>query len=283
MLGATFKCRGLAYLSEGLCKVKFPTTLIIKNGVAFLKTIRLFDVNFDALTMAETVALVETKINERKGVHLLGVNADKINELDANPEMKRIVSEAEIINADGASVVLASKVLGKSLPERVAGIDLMQELLSLANNNGYPVYFLGAKQEVVTMMVGRLEQQYPDLKIAGYRNGYFSRDKWEEIAVSLQEVQPSIVFIGITSPTKEYLIDFLMRKNINSIFMGVGGSFDVLSGNIMRAPIWVQKANLEWLYRVMQEPRRLFKRYFFGNAKFLGKIMKEKLSKNEKA
>lgn len=247
-----------------------------------MKKKRLFNVDFDALTMAETVSLVDNKIQQHHGVHLLGVNADKINELDADSEMQRIVSEAEIINADGASVVLASKLLGKALPERVAGIDLMQELLMLARQKGYSVYFLGAKEAVVKKMVAIFEQQYPDLKIAGYRNGYFSKDNWSEIAADLSQKAPDIVFIGITSPIKEYLIDYLMKQQVQSIFMGVGGSFDVLSGNIKRAPLWIQKSNLEWAYRVMQEPRRLFKRYFFGNAKFAGKIMKEMLKKNEK-
>ncbi|MCT3034573.1 glycosyltransferase [Pediococcus parvulus] len=232
--------------------------------------------------MAETVHLVQKKIILGKSTHLLGVNADKINEIKNDSEMKRIVADADIINADGASVVLASKILKRPLPERVAGIDLMQELLVLANTKGYPVYFLGAKESVVSKMVPILQKKYKKLRVAGYRNGYFAKDDWNDIANILIKSKPSIVFVGITSPTKEYFIDFMLSKNVPSVFMGVGGSFDVLSGNIKRAPKIIQQLNLEWAYRVAQEPKRLFKRYFFGNAKFIREIFKEshRLKKN---
>lgn len=240
-----------------------------------MKKVELFNVWFDALTTQETVQLVEKKIREKVGIHLLGVNADKINEVKYDPKLKKIVADADITNADGASVVLASKILGKPLPERVAGIDLMQELLRAADQKGYSVYFLGAKEAVVRKMVTILRRRYQKLKITGYRDGYFSKAEWPRIAEKLAQLKPDIVFIGITSPTKEYLIDYLLSKNIKSIFMGVGGSFDVLSGNIKRAPKFIQKMNLEWAYRVAQEPRRLFKRYFIGNGKFLIEILKE--------
>lgn len=239
------------------------------------KKVKLFGVEFDALNMKETVNLVELNIQEKIGIHLLGVNADKINEIDNDDRLKKIVLESDIINADGASVILASKILKKPLPERVAGIDLMEELLKLANAKNYSVYFLGAKEEVVNSMVSKLMIKYPNLDVRGYRNGYFSEHEWSNIAKDIDQLQPDIVFIGITSPMKEYLIDYFLNNKMTSVFMGVGGSFDVLSGEISRAPIWLQKLNLEWLYRVSQEPKRLFKRYFFGNIKFIFKIFNE--------
>ncbi|EPI05689.1 glycosyltransferase, WecB/TagA/CpsF family [Enterococcus faecalis 13-SD-W-01] len=242
-----------------------------------------FGIEIDSLTMSETVQVVEERICGRVPTHLLGINADKINELDRNEYYDNIVKSAEIINADGASVVLASKILNKPLPERVAGIDLMQSLLTLSNQKGYPVYFLGAKQEVVSTMVNKLKVQYEDLVISGYRDGYFDKAEWETITDELKSLAPAIVFIGITSPVKEYLIDYFMKKGVNSVFMGVGGSFDVLSGKIKRAPVWMQVMNIEWLFRVIQEPRRLFKRYFVGNTVFIFKVLKEKISYNKKS
>lgn len=114
------------------------------------------------------------------------------------------------------------------------------------------------------------------MKLAGIHNGYFSDDEWKDIAQSLKEIEPDIVFVGITSPKKEYLIEYLQNKGIKSVFMGVGGSFDVISGYIPRAPKCMQNCNLEWLFRVIQEPRRLFKRYFVGNFKFIKNIVCEK-------
>jgi len=242
-----------------------------------IKKIKLFNVLFDALTMNETVSLVEKQINENMGVHLLGVNADKILAMEKNASLRKIVNDADIINADGASVVLASRFLKEPLPERIAGIDLMQELLSVANKKGYSVYFIGARKSVVDKMVDKFKYEYPQLRIVGYRDGYFEKKDWKIIASEVRNSKSDLVFIGITSPMKEYFIDFLLKQNVKSVLMGVGGSFDVLSGNIKRAPIWMQRVNLEWLFRLAQEPHRLFRRYFVGNIKFIIRVFSEKI------
>ena len=173
-------------------------------------------------------------------------------------------------------MVLASKFLGSPIPERVAGIDLMQELLHLSNEKGYSVYLFGAKEEVLTDMLAVFKKDYPNLQVVGHRNGYFSAEEEEIIQEDIRKKNPDFVFVGITSPKKEYLIQKFMDNGVNSVFMGVGGSFDVLSGHIKRAPMWMQKANLEWLFRVANEPKRLFKRYFVGNVSFIYKVVKEK-------
>lgn len=238
--------------------------------------IKILNTIIDVLTMQETIELVDKYINTKTPLHLMGVNADKINEVNSNEKMKEIVNSCGVINADGASVVLASKHLGKNLPERVAGIDLMQELVDLSSKKGYKIYLLGAKQHVVEETKNVLEKKYKDLKICGIHNGYFKEDEWNDISKEVKISKPDIVFVGITSPTKEYLIEYLQNDGNDCVFMGVGGSFDVISGNIPRAPKWMQKCNLEWLFRVIQEPRRLFKRYFVGNITFIKAVSKEK-------
>lgn len=230
----------------------------------------------DPLTMQETINLVEEYIEQKIPLHLMGVNADKINSAQKNDYLKEIINKCGIINADGASAVMASNFLKKPLPERVAGIDLMQELVKKSEEKGYKIFLLGAKQEIVEKTVGVLTKQYPNLEIAGFRNGYFDETEWDKVAQNIKNVSPDIVFVGITSPLKEYLIEYLQDKGINSVLMGVGGSFDVISGKIPRAPQWVQNLNLEWLFRVAHEPRRLFKRYFVGNSQFLKLVLKEK-------
>ena len=241
------------------------------------KRICILNTFVDGITMDETLIEVEKYITTEKPLHLMGVNADKINMLTKNESFKKIVNNSGIINADGASVVLASKFLNCPLPERVAGIDLMQRLVELSEEKGYSVYFLGAKQEVVEKTAQVLQERYPDLKIAGTHNGYFTEAQWSEIAGILKERNPQIVFVGITSHFKEYLVEYLQNEGLKCVFMGVGGSFDVISGLIPRAPLWMQKSNLEWLFRVAQEPKRLFKRYFMGNYEFIKSVFLEKI------
>ncbi len=247
-----------------------------KNRICILNAV------IDCFTMDETVNEVDQYITERKPLHLMGVNADKINMLNKNEHIKKIVNGCGIINADGASVVLASRYLNCQLPERVAGIDLMQNLIELAERKNYSVYFLGAKNDVVKKTAQVLESKHPKLKIVGTHDGYFKEDQWIEIVQILKEKNPQIIFVGITSPLKEYLIEYLQNEGLNSVFMGVGGSFDVIAGYIHRAPLWMQIINLEWLFRVIQEPRRLFKRYLIGNCQFIIAIYFEKRRSNEK-
>lgn len=240
------------------------------------KRITILNTIIDVLTVQETIKLVEEYVNQKEPLHLMGVNADKINELNENERLKQIVNSCGIINADGASVIKASKYLGMPLPERVAGIDLMQSLVKLSEEKGYSVYLLGAKQEVVEKTAKVLKRQHPNLKLVGIHNGYFKEPEWPRISEILKQKKPDLVFVGITSPMKEYLIEFLQDDGNDAVFMGVGGSFDVISGAIPRAPKWMQKSGLEWLFRVIQEPRRLFKRYFVGNWTFIKAVLKEK-------
>lgn len=232
----------------------------------------------DPLTMDESVKRTEELIEAGYFAHLIGVNADKVNALGEDYAFDQIISDSELINADGASMVLASKVLGTPLPERVAGIDLMLRLCELAEQRGYPVYLLGAKDASVQGAAAKLQEKHPLLEVAGIRNGYFSDNEWDVVADEVASTSARIVFVGITSPKKEYLIDHFRKLGIPKVFMGVGGSFDVISGNIPRAPMWMQKANLEWLFRMMNEPRRLAKRYLIGNSKFILNVAKAKVS-----
>lgn len=238
--------------------------------------IKMLNTSIDVLSMQQTLELVEKYICTKTPLHLMGVNADKINEINCNEVMKHIVNSCGVINVDGASVVLASRFLNCPLPERVAGIDLMQNLLKVCAEKGYSIYLLGAKQEIVEKAADVLKERFTKLNILGFRNGYFNREDWICISEELKILNPDIVFVGITSPLKEYLIEYLQNQGNNAVFMGVGGSFDVISGNIPRAPLWMQSCNLEWLFRVIQEPRRLFKRYFVGNIKFIVAVFQEK-------
>jgi N-acetylglucosaminyldiphosphoundecaprenol N-acetyl-beta-D-mannosaminyltransferase len=235
----------------------------------------------DNLDMGETLNRVAEAIHNEGHIHHTVVNAGKIVSMHQDPQLRESVVNADIINADGQAVVWASRFLGKPLKERVAGIDLMEQLIRLANQNRYKVFFLGAKEEILRSVVDHYSKVYSPHIIAGYRNGYFRKEEEPEIARQIADSGANILFVAISSPTKENFLyqNRQVLKKVNFI-MGVGGSFDVVSGLVQRAPVWMQKAGLEWLYRVYQEPGRMLKRYLIGNTKFVFLVFKYKFGKS---
>ena len=240
------------------------------------RKIKLFNIHIDAITIHETLQMAEQAIEEKKQIHHTVVNAGKIVQMQIDKELEKSVVEADIINADGQAVVWAANFLGQKLPERVSGIDLMEKLVKKSHENKYKCFFFGAKEEVVTELVDIYKKQYSDEIIADYRNGYFEKNQEEEIANQIAASRANMLFVAITSPKKEIFLNTYKKQlqNINFI-MGVGGSFDVIVGKIKRAPIWMQNIGLEWLFRFLQEPIRMGKRYTIGNIKFILLVIKE--------
>lgn len=244
-----------------------------------MKTVKLFDCDVANLTMDETLKEVEELIKNRQVTQHVVINAGKVVLMSKDENLKEIVQNCPIINADGQSIVWASKLLKKPLPERVAGIDLMEELIKKSSEKGYGIYFFGAKEEVVTSVIDIYKEKYPNLKVSGYRNGYFKEDDVKDIVNDMRNSNADILFVAFSSPKKEYFLAENI-ENINIPFcMGVGGSFDVVAGKTKRAPEWMQKVGLEWFYRFLQEPGRMWKRYLVGNTKFGVLTLKELINK----
>jgi N-acetylglucosaminyldiphosphoundecaprenol N-acetyl-beta-D-mannosaminyltransferase len=232
----------------------------------------------DALTMQETISLIDKAIIERRSIHHVVVNAAKLVNAQKDKALQESIVNCDIINADGQGVVWASRLLRKPLPERVAGIDLMEALVKLSAKKHYRIFFLGAKEEVVKKVVEKYSTLYGKQIIAGYHNGYFTRDEELRVINKIARSNADILFVAMTSPRKEIFLNNY-KKTINVPFiMGVGGSFDVVSGLVKRAPVWMQSAGLEWLFRVIQEPGRMWKRYLTTNSMFIYLIIKEKFS-----
>lgn len=230
--------------------------------------------------MQETLAIVDNTISKGEQLHHVVVNAGKIVAMQSDMQLRQSVNESDLINADGQAVVWASKILGKPLKERVAGIDLMVNLIELAHKKNYKVFFFGAKEEVVKTVVDNYSKTYSPNIIAGYRNGYFKKEEEQDIAREIANSGANMLFVAISSPTKEnFLYDNKTLLDKVNFIMGVGGSFDVVSGKVKRAPIWMQDSGLEWFYRFSQEPKRMWKRYLVGNSKFIGLVLNEKRKK----
>lgn len=239
------------------------------------KRVEVMGVPVDPWTMAQTVGRTKELVESGAFAHLIGVNADKLLQMRDDPWMDACVRRCEVVNADGASMVMAARRLGSPVPERVAGVDLMAELCALAEREGYRVFLLGAKREVVERTRDALLGEYPGLDVVGVRDGYFGEGEFDAVAEEVRDSGAQVTFVGITSPKKERLIERFRELGLTGAYVGVGGSFDVVSGAIPRAPMWMQRAHLEWLFRMMQEPGRLAKRYVAGNARFMRMLREE--------
>ena len=240
-----------------------------------MNKIELFDLMIDDGSLEETVTEIIQRIQRNEVIEHVGVNSNKVVLSHRNTEIKKIIQQADMVSADGYSVVRACRWIKKKKIDRVTGIDTMMALLEQAEKKGMTVYFLGTKEAILNRLLEVLREQYPNLKIAGAHHGYFKDE--EEVVRKIAVCQPQMLFIGMTSPYKEEFVNKYITELNANLIMGVGGSFDVLAGAISRAPVWMQKNGLEWLHRFMKEPRRLYKRYIFENLYFIYLMMQEKV------
>lgn len=229
----------------------------------------------DNLSMEDTLRRVEGFIQSGLPHQHVVVNVDKLVKADRDPELRRIINECALINADGMPVVWASRLLGKPLKERVAGVDLFESLMARSAEKGWRVYLLGAREEVVSGVKHRYEEKYPGLVVAGYRNGYWSAEEEPDVVRHIEDARADLLFVAISSPKKEQFLGQYQAQMKVPFAMGVGGTFDVAVGRVKRAPVWMQKSGLEWFYRFLQEPRRMFRRYFIEDMAFLKLLLKE--------
>ena len=244
------------------------------------KRFKIMNTYVNAISMDETIEEVEKIIAKRKPTQHVVINASKVNLMEKDLKLRKIVNSCPLINADGASIVWAAKRLGIPLKERVTGCDLFQKLVAVAEKKGYKIYLFGAKEEVVKKVKAIFEEKYPDIQIVGYRNGYFTEADEPEIVKDMAESGADMMFVAFSSPKKEYWVNKYIKQLNIPFVMGVGGSFDIVAGVTERAPKWWQDHGLEWLYRFIQEPRRMWKRYIIGNAKFIALTYKYKFKKH---
>ncbi|MGW5284184.1 WecB/TagA/CpsF family glycosyltransferase [Streptomyces collinus] len=229
----------------------------------------LFGVELDPLTMDETVQRCLEAVRDERRLEIGVVNAAKLVNMRRDPRLAGAVAGCDLVLADGQAVVWAGRLLRAPLPERVAGIDLFLRLLAEAETQGMSVYFLGARQEVLDEMLRRVADRFPGLEVAGSRHGYFDDSEQEGIADAIARSGARMLFLGMTSPKKEIFTAAHGARTGARVVHGVGGSFDILAGITKRAPASWQRWGVEWLYRALQEPRRLGRRYLTTNAAFL--------------
>lgn len=226
----------------------------------------------DVLTMTETVDLARDSMRNKKRLQHVALNVAKLVNTRSDPILAADVANSDLISIDGMGIVWGARLLDLPVKERVAGIDLLIELLSVCQEDGFRPYFLGATDETLHQAAGQVLKSHPELRFAGLKDGYFAPEQERKVVSDIQNSGADCLFIGMPTPRKErFLASYRDHLNVPFI-MGVGGSFDILAGQIRRAPGRMQTLGLEWLYRVYQEPRRMWWRYAKTNALFAGML-----------
>lgn len=237
--------------------------------------IELMGCAIDNLSMGETLDTIESFIASGRPHQHVVVNVDKLVKAQADAELRGIINGCDLINADGMPVVWASRLLGKPLKERVAGVDLFEALMHRSAQKGWRIFLLGAREEIVSAVKSVYEAKYPGLQVVGFRNGYWPAGEDEQVAEQIGAAGVDILFVAISSPKKEQFLGRYQARMKVPFAMGVGGTFDVAAGKVRRAPRWMQASGLEWFFRFLQEPRRMFRRYFIDDMAFIGLLAKE--------
>lgn len=222
-----------------------------------IETVSILGTEVVKMTMTEVLDWIRIMIEQGKHRHIVTANAEIIYRAYKDPQFAGLMSKADIITADGSGVIWAAKTLGNHLPERVTGIDLVHNLLAQAEEKGWRIYFLGAAPEIVEKAVLSTLSKHPLLQVAGYHDGYYSQEENQGVVENIANSKPDILLVGMGAPKQEEFIQEYLPQLNATIAIGVGGSFDVLAGKASRAPKWMQKAGLEWVYRLSREPKRI--------------------------
>ena len=238
--------------------------------------VEIFNIPFINMKKEEILKILEQRVVENKKTYVVTANAEIAMYAKENVSYFNIITKADYIVPDGIGVVKGAQILKKEIKERVPGIELMVDLLKIADKFNQKVYFYGAKNEVIEKMIKRIKSDYPNINIVGYSNGYIN-DADNKITDEIINLEPDYIFVAKGAPLQDEWINKVIQKTDKGLFMGVGGSFDVLAGVVKRAPeIW-QKLNLEWLYRIAGDPKR-WKRSM-ALPKFVIEVLKLRISK----
>lgn len=242
------------------------------------KRLEILGVGVDRVSSSEALARIATFITEGRATgashQIVTANAEIIYQASKNEKMRTVINQAQLVTADGSGVVWASKQLGEPLAERVTGIDLVNSICAASAQYGWKLYILGSAPGVADTAAQNICDKYPGCNIIGTHHGYFDEKEEQKILEELREQKPDVLFVALGAPKQEYWIAEHVSVLGIPVAMGIGGSMDVLSGNVKRAPQWMQKLSLEWLYRVLIQPTR-FKRVL-ALPKFMLAVKKQK-------
>ncbi|KPN83349.1 N-acetylglucosaminyldiphosphoundecaprenol N-acetyl-beta-D-mannosaminyltransferase [Apilactobacillus kunkeei] len=238
------------------------------------KTVNILGFDFLNSSFNDFMENIKKRIDNRENTFVVTANPEIVVHALNDQKYTDTIKKSDYLVADGIGIVMGANILGSDMSERITGYDILLDLLNWGNQNHKSAYFLGAKPEVIEDLKKIIPQKYPDLTVSGYHDGYFTDDS--EITAEIKQKQPDMVFVALGFPKQEYFIE--KHRHVNDgLWIGLGGSFDVLSGHVQRAPQFWINHHIEWLYRLIKEPTR-FKR-MLALPKFIRLVKKQK--KNE--
>jgi N-acetylglucosaminyldiphosphoundecaprenol N-acetyl-beta-D-mannosaminyltransferase len=246
-----------------------------------MSRIELLGCPFDAIGFGETIArmFAWARAAERKTHHVVTVNVAILMMAKKDPKLAHAIENADLVVVDGKPLVWSAHWLGSPVPEKVSGVDLMRALLEEGNERGLSVYLLGTTQERLDVLERVVRERYPNVVIAGTRNGYFKRHDDADVVRAIADANADALLVGMPAPFKEIWCEQHREALATPIVLGVGGAFDVIAGFVPRAPRVMQEAGLEWAWRLAMEPRKLWKRYLVTNSAFLALLGKTLVKK----
>lgn len=221
--------------------------------------------------------LIESAMRERQSLQHVVVNVAKLVHMQTDEALYHDVAGSDVINIDGMGVVLGCKLMGLDVPERVTGIDIMEGVLACCQKHGFKPFILGARPDILQTAKEKIEARYDGIQFAGVQDGYYDRAHEREVMQRIADSGADCLFIAMPSPHKERIMQQYKDLLTIPFMMGVGGSVDVIAGYVKRAPEWMQKSGMEWVFRLIQEPRRMWKRYWTTNRTFALLLLKAKL------
>lgn len=259
-----------------LCKGMISLLYFSKTNKSS-KTITIFDITFNNLAMNEILEIIKNSIHKKDKKSISFINADCLNKTFSNNEYKQTLAKADLVLPDGSGINIACNILKQKLKENVNGTDMLPHICSLSQENSFKIFLLGAKDGVALKAKEKLLEKYPNLQIVGTAHGYINHElEQTDLINKINSSKANILLVAMGAPMQEIFIEKYKNQLNSNVIIGVGGLFDFYSSNIKRAPMYLRETGFEWVYRMIQEPKRMWKRYILGNPLFIYRVLRYK-------